>query len=61
MPYKRKQAIPGPVHFDKLISELPEKRKQIKTHIQFRHNHLESQKKLITRMNSIVFKVQRSW
>ena len=43
MPYKKK-AIPGTVHFYKLIAELPEKSEKIKTQIGFRHDILESQK-----------------
>ena len=31
MPYKKKQAIPGTVQFNKLIAELPEKRKNKRT------------------------------
>ena len=46
MPYQKKQAIPGIVQFNKLIAELPEKRKNIKAHVQFRHDHLESQKRV---------------
>ena len=37
MPYKKKQAIPDTVQYNKLISELPEKRKKIKGHIEFRN------------------------
>ena len=47
MPYKKKQAIPGTVQFNKLIAELPEKRlKQIKGQIEFRNDILESQKRI---------------
>ena len=46
MPYKKKQAIPGTVQYNKLIAELPEKREKIKSHIQFRHDLLESQKRV---------------
>ena len=45
MPYKKK-AIPGTVQFNKLIAELPEKRKKIKAQIEFRHDLLESQKRV---------------
>ena len=45
MPYKKKQAIPGTVQFNKLISELPEKRK-IKGQIEFRNYILDSQKRI---------------
>ena len=45
MPYK-KQAIPGTVQFNKLIAELPEKRKKIKAQIGFRNDILESQKRV---------------
>ena len=45
MPYK-KQATPGSVQFNKLISELPEKREKIKAQVQFRHDLLESQKRV---------------
>ena len=38
MAKKKKQAIPGTVQFNKLIAELPEKRENIKAHIQFRHD-----------------------
>ena len=44
MPYKKKQASPGTVQFNKLIAELREKRKKIKAHNEFRNNILESQK-----------------
>ena len=45
MPYKKK-AIPGTVQFNKLISELPEKREKIKGQIEFRNDILESQKRV---------------
>ena len=38
--------IPGIVQFNKLIAELLEKRKNIKTQVQFRHDLLESQKRV---------------
>ena len=44
MTYKKK-AIPGNVHFNKLISELPEKQENIKAQVQCRHDLLESQKR----------------
>ena len=57
----KNKAIPGgTVQFNKLIAELPEKRDNIKAHMQFRHDFLESQKELITRANSIVFKVLKN-
>ena len=47
MPYKRKQATPGTVQFNKLIAELPEKKQEnIKAQVQFRHDLLESQKRV---------------
>ena len=46
MANKTKQANPGTVQFNKIISELPEKRKNIKTQIEFRHELLESQKRV---------------
>ena len=45
MPYK-KQATPGTVQYNKLISELPEKKEKIKAQVQFRHDLLESQKRI---------------
>ena len=45
MPYKKK-ATPGTVHFNKLFAELPEKRKNIKAQVQFRHDLLEPQKRV---------------
>ena len=45
MPYKKK-ATPGIVQFNKLIAELPEKREKIKAQIGFRHDLLESQKRI---------------
>ena len=45
MPYKKK-ANPGTVQFYKLIAELSEKREKIKTQVQFRHDLLESQKRV---------------
>ena len=46
MAYKKKQAIPGSVQFNKLAAELPEKREKIKAQVQFRHDLLESQKRV---------------
>ena len=45
MANKKKQAIPGTVQFKKLIAELPET-ENIKSQIQFRHDLLESQKRV---------------
>ena len=45
MPYKKK-ATPGTAQLNKLIAELPEERKKIKTQIEFRHDLLESQKRV---------------
>ena len=45
MPYKKK-AIPGTVQFNNLIAELPEKQEKIKAQVQFRHDLLESQKRV---------------
>ena len=45
MPCKKK-ANPGTVQFNKSIAELPEKRENIKTQIEFRHDLLESQKRV---------------
>ena len=46
MANKKKQANPGTVQFNKLISELPEKREKIKAQIEFRSNILEPQKRV---------------
>ena len=46
MPYKKKQSIPGSIKFNNLIAELPEKREKRKQHIEFRHDLLESQKRV---------------
>ena len=45
MPYKKK-ANPGTVQFKKLIAELPEQREKVKAQVQFRHDLLESQKRV---------------
>lgn len=45
MPYKKK-VVPGSVQFNKLIAELPEKREKIKEQVQFRHDLIESQKRV---------------
>ena len=45
MPYKKK-ANPGTVQFNKLIAELPEQREKVKSQVQFRHDLLESQKRV---------------
>ena len=45
MSYKKK-AAPGSIKFIKLIAELLEKREKIKTQIKFRHDILESQKRV---------------
>ena len=46
MPYNKKKAIPGTVQFNKLIAELPEQREKVKAQVQFRHDLLESQKRV---------------
>ena len=46
MPNKKKAITPGTVQYNKLISELPEKREKIKAQVQFRHDLLESQKRV---------------
>ena len=46
MPYKKKQAIPGTVQFNKLNAELPEKREKIKAQIGFINNILEPQTRI---------------
>ena len=46
MANKKKQANPGTVQFNKLIAELPEQREKVKTQVQFRHDLLESQKRV---------------
>ena len=45
MPYKKK-ANPGTVQFNKFIAELPEQREKVKAQVQFRHDMLESQKRV---------------
>ena len=45
MPYKKK-TTPGTVQFNKLIAEIQEKREKIKAQVQFRHDLLESQKRV---------------
>ena len=45
MPNKKK-VTPGTVQYNKLIAELPEKREKIKAEIEFRHELLESQKRV---------------
>ena len=45
MPNKKK-VTPGSVQYNKLIAELPEKREKIKAQVQFRHDLLESQKRI---------------
>ena len=45
MQYKKK-ANPGTVQFNKLIAELPEQREKVKAQVQFRHDLLESQKRV---------------
>ena len=41
-----KKVTPGTVQYNKLIAELPEKREKIKAQVQFRHDLLESQKRV---------------
>ena len=45
MPYKKK-ANPGTVQLNTLIAELPEQREKIKAQVQFRHDLIESQKRV---------------
>ena len=45
MPYKKK-ANPGTVQFNELIAELPEQREKVQAQVQFRHDLLESQKRV---------------
>ena len=42
----KKKATPGTVQFNKLISELPAKREKIQAQVQFRHDILETQKRV---------------
>ena len=46
MANKKKQATPGTVQYNKLIAELPEQREKVKAQVQFRHDLLESQKRV---------------
>ena len=46
MPYKKKQANPGTVQFNKFVAELLEQREKVKAQVQFRHDLLESQKRV---------------
>ena len=46
MANKKKQSTPGTVQYNKLIAELPENREKIKALVQFRHDLLESQKRV---------------
>ena len=46
MANKKKANTPGSIQFNKLIAELPEKREKIKAQVQFRHDILESQKRI---------------
>ena len=46
MPYKKK-ATPGTAQFNKrIVAELPEQREKVKAQVQFRHDLLESQKRV---------------
>ena len=42
----KKKVTPGTVQYNKLIAELPAKREKIKAQIEFRHELLESQKRV---------------
>ena len=42
----KKKVTPGTVQYNKLIAELPAKRENIKAQIEFRHELLESQKRV---------------
>ena len=42
----KKKANPGTVQLNKLIAELPEQREKVKAQVQFRHDLLESQKRV---------------
>ena len=46
MANKKSLATPGTVQYNKLISENTEKREKIKAQVQFRHDLLESQKRV---------------
>ena len=46
MANKKKALNPGTVQYNKLIAELPEKREKVKAQVQFRHDLLESQKRI---------------
>ena len=45
MPYKKKVS-PGSIQVNEPIAELPEKREKIKAQVQFRHDLIESQKRV---------------
>jgi len=42
----KKKATPGTVQFNKLIAEIPAKREKIQAQVQFRHDILETQKRV---------------
>ena len=42
----KKKVTPGTVQYNKLVAELPEKREKIKAQIEFRHELIESQKRI---------------
>ena len=42
----KKKVTPGTVQYNKLIAEIPEKREKIKAQIEFRHELIESQKRI---------------
>ena len=42
----KKKALPGSIQFNKLANDLPEKRGKIKANIQYRHDLMESQKRV---------------
>ena len=58
MPYKKK-ANPGTVQYNKLIAELPEKKGRLKLKLNLEMIFQNHRKGLITKTNSIGFKVQR--
>ena len=42
----KKKATPGTLQYNKLISEIPEKRQKIQAQVQFRSDIIESQKRV---------------
>ena len=62
MPYKKKQAIPGSVQFNKLTAALPERERRLKLKLNLEIILQNHRKELVIRANSVGYRgLKNQW